>query len=501
MRDLQEIYAEFRQEVDRINAYTGALMLMGYDMETGMPKGAMFSRAKHMGILTEEAFKLQTSEKLGALLAELSPRKEELEDIPYRLFFDVNEEYEKRKRIPPEFMRAYQEDQSLAWQYWQQAKEANDFSIFAPWLVKMIDYAKREAAYIDPKKPPYDVLLNEYERGMTVEALDPFFAKLRAHIVPLLGRIAESGHQPDISFMSRPVPVEVQRQLSAYLIRKIGYDLNRGQLRETEHPFTSGGRNDARITTHYHINDFASALFSTIHEGGHAVYQQNVMEEIADTPLEDGSSLGIHESQSRFYENIIGRSPAFWDNIYEAVSALLGDSFADVSKEMFVAAVNTAKPSLIRIEADELSYCLHIMVRYELEKQMIGGDIDVNDLPRLWNGKYKEYLGLDVPDNARGVLQDVHWSNGSFGYFPTYALGSAYGAQFLHAMRKDLDVDTLIASGRLCEITAWLRERVQKYGKARTPEELLLIATGEKFNPDYYINYLEEKFCRVYGLE
>lgn len=505
--DLKQVVQDFNAYLERIQAIGYAASMVHFDMSTGAPKGGNESRAKRLGVLSSEWFTLYTSKEMGEFLRILGEHKDELSDVAYRTYWLVNRNYQKNIKIPKEFDREMSETTTMANIHWEDAKRAGDFAAFAPWLEKNIDLAKRYANYLNPgaatrqDMTPYDVLLDEYEPGMTMDILDEYFAKLRERIVPLLKRITDKNEALDTAFMNRKVPVETQRKLSELMMDKIGYNRDCGQLRESEHPFSiSFGKYDCRITTHYHEEEFVSNIFSVLHECGHAMYEQNKMDEIADTVLDFGCSNGIHESQSRFYENIIGRSMAFWDNCFDEMKAVLGSDFDDMTKEGFFRAINMTSPTLIRIEADELTYSLHIMIRYELEKLIFNGSADTKDLPRLWNEKVKEYLGIDVPNDKLGVLQDVHWSDASFGSFPSYSLGSAYAAQFYYAMKKEIDIDSSLANGDVKAITAWLADKVHKFGSMRRPEELLVNATGEKFNPDYYTRYLEEKYTKIYGI-
>ena len=349
--------------------------------------------------------------------------------------------------------------------------------------------------------PAYDVLLDRYERGLTMEKADAFFAALRERIVPLIKKIGGVTQVND-AFLRRSYPVEKQRELSDHLMQVMGIDRSYCAIGETEHPFTlEFNKHDVRITTHYYENDVASSMYSVIHEGGHALYELGSGDEYEDTVLRGGVSMGVHESQSRLYENIIGRSRPFISVIFPKLKELFPQQLEGVDADRFWLAVNKSQPSLIRTDADELTYSLHIMVRYELEKAFIAGELEVEQLPQAWNEKYREYLGIDVPDDTRGVLQDSHWSGGDVGYFPSYALGSAYGAQIFAKMRGDFDVDAAISSGSLTEINEWLRARIFRHGHRYDPDVLLERCCGEPFDPKYYIDYLEEKYSRIYGLE
>ena len=293
----------------------------------------------------------------------------------------------------------------------------------------------------------------------------------------------------------------MQEILMKKIMEYIDFDFDAGVLMQSEHPFTDSlSKYDTRITTHYYENNLLSSIFSVIHEAGHANYNRQVRDDLSETFVFDNMSSGMHESQSRFYENYLGRNYHFWDKLFPEVKALFPEQLKDIDQEKFVKAVNKAIPSLIRTEADELTYPLHIMIRYEIEKGIFDGTVDLEKLPEIWNQKYHEYLGVEVPDDAHGILQDVHWSDGSFGYFPTYALGSGYGAQFLAAMQKDLDVDKCLSEGKYTVIKDWLRDKIHQYGGLYLPSEQIEMATGEPFNPDYYVNYLVKKYSELYGL-
>jgi len=348
---------------------------------------------------------------------------------------------------------------------------------------------------------PYDILLDDYETGMNMEVYDVFFNKLKAAVVPLLSKIKESNKKIDRSFVNTHVDLDSQKAISKLIAEKLGYHLDRGYIAESTHPFCNGSNKyDVRFTTRYLEDDFLSSLYGVMHESGHAIYEQNVADEIAHTILGAGASMGIHESQSRFYENFLGRSAEFWDAVYDELLKFLPNELQNITAQQFYEAVNVVKSSLIRVEADELTYNLHIMIRYEVERMLFTGDIDVNDLPNIWNKKYEEYLGITPPTNTEGVLQDIHWSFGAFGYFPTYALGSAYAAQIAAHMEKDLDVKGLVKEQDFEAIKEWLGEKIHQYGKIYTPNQLMKKSFGEKFNADYYVDYLTEKYSKLYEL-
>ena len=383
---------------------------------------------------------------------------------------------------------------------WEKAKSENDFAAFAPYLEKVVAFNRKFAGYYNPEMAPYDALLNKYEEGMNTLTLDAFFGKLREAIVPVVAKI-QAVPQIDDSFLQRNFPLELQRKFSDYLMEVLGLDRNYCGIAESEHPFTTNFNNkDVRITTHYHENDLASSMYSVIHEGGHALYELGADDCYNFTALQGGVSMGIHESQSRFYENLIGRSRAFIHAIFPKVKELFAEQLADVTEEMFYKAVNKAQPSLIRTAADELTYANHIMIRYELEKQLIGGTLEVKDVPAAWNKLYKEYLGIDVPNDTMGCLQDTHWAGGMIGYFPSYALGSAYGAQMIAKMEKEIGcIDELVERGELGRVTQWLKEHIHRHASFKKPGALFEEVCG-KFDAKFYTDYLTEKYSKLYNL-
>ena len=498
---MEETIRRFKEHLAKMDAYGHAFGVLNYDSETAMPKGGFEHLGRTYAVLSEEMYKLTTSPELKGWVKEILEHKEEVDYITRREAEELFEDMERTEKIPVEEYVAYQVAQNEASGVWHTAKLANDFDSFAPHLEKLVDFSRRFAAYWDGEKAPYDVLLDRYEKGLTMKTLDRFFALLRAELLPVVEAVGKKGPVVDDSFLFQRFPLEKQRRLSDRLMEVMTIDRNHCNIGEVEHPFTTNfSKDDVRITTHYHEKDFTSSMFSVIHEGGHALYELNVGDDIKSSPLGGGASMSIHESQSRFYENIIGRSEAFLTYILPDVQKLGPRALKGVTPHDFYLAVNKAQPSLIRTQADELTYSFHIMIRYELEKRLIGGTLAVKDLPAAWNALYKEYLGVDVPDDTRGVLQDSHWSNGLFGYFPSYALGSAYGAQMLKVMERDIPVWDLVARGDLKPIVAWLTDRIYRYGRLLKPNELILKACEAPFDPHYYVEYLKNKYTEVYGL-
>ncbi len=498
---IENTIAEFKKYTDKFVALNMACGMFSWDMATGAPKGGNRARAVIMSVLAGEAFSLSISDEMKGYIDELEAHASELDEITSVMLKYCKKAYHSYRSIPVAEFMAYSELTSNSQNIWEEAKENNDFSFFKETLDKIIKYGIKFIGYRGYKVHPYNCLLDDYEEGLTVEQLDVFFSKMKQTIVPLLKRIQTEGKKPDTSFTTRYVSKEKQQKISELLLRKVGFDYNRGMLKESAHPFTMNfTRDDVRITTHYRENMFLSSFFSVLHEYGHSLYEQSKRDDIAGTMLDSGVSMGIHESQSRFFENIIGRSLEFWQNIYDELMEILGDDFRDITPEMFCSAVNVAEPSLIRTEADELTYSLHIMIRYEIEKMLISGEYNIDELPVLWNKKYEEYLGITPGSDAEGILQDVHWSGGMIGYFPSYSLGNAYAAQIYSFMQKDLDVLGLVRKGDFGPIKDWLKEKIHQYGSLKTPDEIITAISGEKLNADYYVKYLEDKYTKVYGL-
>ncbi|MDD4504198.1 MAG: carboxypeptidase M32, partial [Clostridiaceae bacterium] len=431
----------FLELVKRIRYYNDALAVLYWDLRTGAPKKGVAQRAEVIGMLSEEAFNLSTSAEMEKYLAHFSEsdNNSRLDNVMKTVVKECRREFDKYNKIPADKYKEYVILTSKAESVWEDAKNSNDFELFRPYLERIVDFNLEFIELWGYKDNKYNTLLDFYEPGMTVEKLDMIFSQLRSRIVPLLEKIKESPNQPEEQILKQHFDIGKQEEFSLYILKNMGYDFEAGRLDETEHPFTTGiNPGDVRITTHYYPNDFISALMSSMHEGGHALYEQNISAELNGTPLCTGTSMGIHESQSRFWENIIGRSHSFWESYYKDLQKVFPQQLKDVTLDDFYKAINRAEPSIVRIEADEVSYNLHIMIRYEMEKALMNREIKVSDLPRVWNEKMNEYMGIVPPNDSKGVLQDVHWAGGSFGYFPSYTLGNIYSAQFYNTARKEI---------------------------------------------------------------
>jgi carboxypeptidase Taq len=494
----------FRSYVKTMKSYEEAIGLMYWDLRTGAPKKGMAMRSETIGELSNVHFRMSVSEQMGEFLEELtSPEaNEQLDEVTRRMVEECKKDYDRNKKIPPELNQEYVVLTSQSETAWEEAKHNDDFASFEPYLTKVVGMLQQFIELWGYEGHKYNTLLDQYEPGMTVDKLDNVFGSLRQKAVPLLQAIQASPRQPDRSFLKQSFAKEKQKQFSLFILKEMHYDFDAGRIDETVHPFATGlNPGDVRITTRYLPDDVASALMATVHECGHALYEQNIGEELYGTNLATGVSMGIHESQSRFWENMIGRSRAFWNRYYPDVQRIFPGQLDHVDTETFFRAINHIEPSLIRIEADELTYNLHIMVRYEIEKGLIGGSMSVKDLPQIWNEKYKEYLGVVPPTNSLGVLQDVHWSGGAFGYFPSYSLGNMYAAQLLNTMQKQMpNLFQLVEEGNLLPIKEWLVNNVHRHGRMLEPSKLIRQVTGEELNPDYLMAYLENKYKEIYAL-
>ncbi len=496
----EQAWNTFRTMYDKLHAISHALGVVQYDAATVAPKGSAEGRGKTMGIISEMSYNIQTAPEVNEAVAYLLANKDQLTPAQLREVSEFNKSNEFVSSIPMQEYVDYTVLINEAEDVWHRAKNDKDFASFAPYLEKIFDTNRRFALYYKPDQQPYNTLLNMYEEGLTMEQADKFFADLRSKIVPLLEKCMQAPQVRD-DFLSRMASIPTQRVFSDYLMEVLTIDRNHCGIGETEHPFTTNfNKKDVRITTHYHEDAIVSSMYSVIHEGGHAMYELHSGDEYEGTFLSGGVSMGIHESQSRFLENIIGRSRQFTSLIFPKCQELFPEVFGDVTAEEFYRGVNKAEPSLIRTEADELTYAIHVMIRYEIEKAVIAGELAVKDIPSEWNRKYKDYLGVDVPDDGQGCLQDSHWSGGSIGYFPSYALGSAYGAQMLAKMKETVDVDAAIAAGDISPITAWLEEKIWRHGCMYSPGQLLENAVGAPFDPSYFTDYLESKFSEIYGV-
>jgi len=484
-----------------LSAYRLAMNTINWDQTvSGAPVAGVGFRSKGYGVLTREHYRYLMDPDFRALLEGFSLESDTLEgDIAREWLIELN----RIKKIPKDEYTEFMTYLSKSEVEWEEAKRTADFEGFMPHYQTIFDTARKFSEYIGYDQHPYDAWIEMFEPGMTVEKLDRFFGELRSEIVPLLSKIREKlSTKPErYDFLSRTVPREKQKAFSGRLLEVIGFDLNRGFLRESEHPFTNAmSIDDVRMTTHYYEQEFISSIFSVLHEGGHGIYEQNFDRVLANTGLDGGASSAIHESQSRMFENAFGRSKCFWRSLYGEMQVQFSPALDDIELEKFIEAINRVESTLIRIEADELTYSLHIMVRYELEKAIFEGVLEIKDLPEAWNRLMRDYLGVVPVHHGEGVLQDVHWAAGLIGYFPSYALGNAYASQLLHFMKQEVDVDRALKSLDFGDILEWLALHVHIHGKRLKPEQLIEAATGTAFDPKYYIQDLKTKYQERYGI-
>lgn len=498
MKKIAEIEKQFLQLVKKIDHYREAISLMNWDLRTGAPRKGVEQRSETIGLLSTEVFQMSTSKQMEEYINELEYA--ELSEMTKKTLLECKKEYERNLKIPEQEYQEYVILQAKSEAIWEEAKEAADFQMFSPYLEKIIATTKRFVDYWGYEGQPYNRLLDDFEPGMTVNTLDHVFGGLRKQLVPIVQQVKDSNAKPKTDFLFHDFPVEKQRAFSLKVLKELGYDFAAGRLDGTVHPFAiTINRHDVRVTTKYDEKDFRTAIFGTIHECGHAIYEQNISAKLIGTPLCDGTSMGIHESQSLFFENFIGRNRSFWKHHYGELKKYANGQFDNVSVDDFYRAINVSAPSLIRIEADELTYPLHIIVRYELEKAIFSNEVEVKDLPELWNEKIEEYLGVRPSHDGEGILQDVHWSAGLFGYFPSYALGYLYAAQIKAAMDKSItNFDELLETGQIEPIRTWLTDNIHQYGKLKTPAEIIQDVTGESINPNYLIQYLQQKYGEIY---
>ena len=482
--------------------YVHAARIVNFDLETICPPKAMEAQGEVSAFLSNKAFALQKSDEFIKNAQYIAEHKDELEDELDKVWADSwQREYRREKNISPELQHEFALIYNKAYVDWLNAKKANDFSQFVPSLTAVRDTELKRISLIDePYQVKYDNLLDMYERGMTSADLDTAFGECTSRLVPLLKKIQNSKKKIRTDFLSREVTDEQQKKMAQYLLEVMGYDFSRGAFTTTEHPFTDGlAKDDARVTTHYYPKMFASSMFSIIHEGGHALFEQLQPAANHEYYITGNKTMGMHESVSRFYENRIGRSEAFIHLIYPKVCEIFPNVMSDVSEKELYEAMNIVEPSLIRTEADEFTYTFHIIIRYELEKLIVNGEANIEEIKELWNKKYKEYLGVEPANDSEGVLQDVHWSSG-FGYFPTYAIGNMYNAMYYKAMAKSFDIDEAVKSGDFAKINSWMRDNVFKKADVLSPKDWLKDITGETFSPKAFLEYLEQKYSTLYEL-
>jgi carboxypeptidase Taq len=498
LKQLRAILAE-------VTDLTRAAMVLEWDQETFMPPGGVQSRAEQISTLRRLSHVRFTSVEVGRLLDQLEDNVagEPFDSDEASLVRVTRRDYEDARKVPPDLVAESAHAGSVARPAWEKARRDANFSLFAPYLEKNIELNRRIADALGYDERPYDALLNRSEPGLKTEQLESIFAEVKRAVVPLVADIARHADDVDDSVLYRSFDPNVQLSYALDVVKRLGYDLERGRQDISTHPFSSAfGPGDARITTRVTRDFFNECLFGSIHEAGHAMYNQGIGQNLDRTPLWDGASPGVHESQSRLWENLVGRTQPFWRHFYPSLQAAFPEPLRGVDAEGFYRAVNRAQPSLIRVEADEVTYNLHVLLRFELENEMLEGTLKARDLPEAWNARFKSYLGLNVPNDREGALQDIHWSYVSFGIFPGYTLGNLIGAQLMEKIQKDIpDLDAQSEQGKFAPLLGWLRQNVHRHGRKFTPNELMERATGKPLSAGPWIAYVQKKFGALYGLE
>lgn len=492
----------FLQEVKEIELINQSLRLLEWDSQTGMPQASSTFRGEVVSYLSSLSFERSIGEKIQEGLAYFEKHPEQLSEVGMDVYKAMKKNYELNHSVPIDEMKASHLALNKAHVAWLKARENKDFSEMFEEIQSVIMFLKKFIPYWRKnEKTDYDVLLNQYEPNLTVEKLDRIFEELKQGIMEIRETLLERGTAPKTDFLTRKVTKEQQKKFIVGVVEQLGYDFSKGRLDDTIHPFMTGlNRKDARITTRWDETSFSMAIFGVIHEAGHGIYEQNIDEKYDYTPLSAGASMGIHESQSLFNEIIIGSKKAFWQKQYPFFKECVEGTFDDISFEDFYASLKETKASLIRIEADSLTYPLHIIIRYEIEKMIFNEDISLDELPKIWNEKYQEYLGICPKNDLEGIVQDIHWASGSFGYFPSYALGYMYAAQLYATMDQELDVDAILASDDYLPIKNWLTTHIHQYGASKKPNQLIFDATGEELTPKYLIEYMKEIYYDVYKI-
>lgn len=486
-------YNHYKSALQKIADIKYASAVLQWDQETYLPKNGNDARGRQIATLNELAHEQFTDSKLGELMSELTVSNQ-LNNQEKRNVVLSLEDYNKSKKLPSIFVRTMSEAVNKSFHAWIHARKENNFSTFEKPLQEIIDLKKKEVEYLGYEHHPYDALMNDYDKGLTTKIVDKLFADLKPQLSLLLEKIFAKPHLDD-SFLHLHFDKTAQWNTGIEILKRMHFNFDAGRQDISEHPFTTNfSSQDVRVTTRIDENDFGNMLWSCIHEGGHALYEQGLPNDEYGLPLGEYCSLSIHESQSRLWENCIGRGLPFWKHNYGLLQKKFPLQFQNKTVEQFYAAINKIQPSLIRTEADEVTYHFHVMIRYEIEKLLIEGTINAKDIPAYWHEQYKKYLGIEVPDDVSGCLQDVHWSHGSFGYFATYSIGSLYAAQFYESIKnKHADIENDIENGQYLKVLEWLHNNVYKHGRYFNSEELCLNATGEYLNSKYFINYISNK--------
>ncbi len=498
---MSEKLTRLKEILGEVNDLYRAESILSWDQQVNMPPAGNDARGYQLATIGKIAHEKGTSEEVGRLLDDLKSEFAGSDSEDAALIRVAARRYDKATRVPSSFIAEQSLVTAKAFEAWVKARRKSDFSIFRPHLEKVVELVQRYVAFFPPADHPYDTLLDDYEPGMKTADVQKIFGNLRPKQVELIGRIKASKQVKD-DFLHKKYPEKKVWDFSEVIIRQFGYDFNRGRQDKAPHPFeTTFSVNDVRITNRFESDAPLATLFSAMHESGHAMYEQGINPAYERTPLSGGTSLAVHESQSRMWENIVGRSMPFWEFFYPQIKKTFSSQLDGVSLKSFYKAINKVEPSFIRVNADEATYNLHIMLRLEIEIGMVDGSIAIKDLPEIWNEKMRDYLGIIPPNDALGVLQDIHWSYGSIGYFSTYALGNIISAQLWEKITKDLgDLSDQFRKGKFDALLGWLRTNIHTHGHRYDPQDLVQKATGSRIDSAAYVRYLTKKYSEIYGL-
>ncbi len=504
MADAQDTYDQLCSHTRETALLASVASVLEWEEQTYMPPAAGEYRAEQLSLLAAMTHERATAPQVGEWLAALadSPLAIEADSETAAVIREMRRSYNRKTKLPSELMAAITRASSLGQQAWVEARKEDSFAKFAPHLDEIMRLKREEAEAVGYVHCRYDALLDEYEPHARSAEVGPVLAALAKQLMPLVEKIAASPHQPDSKLLAGPFPVDRQVPFGEKVAQAVGFDFTGGRVDATAHPFCATlGPRDIRLTTRYHESEFSGWLFSVLHEAGHGLYEQGLPSDKYGLPTGEAVSLGIHESQSRMWENQVGRSRAFWEYFYSPLQEVFPEVLQDTPLEDFHFAVNEVKPSLIRVEADEATYNLHILIRFELEQQLIDDDLAIDDLPGAWNAKYEKYLGITPPTDAMGVMQDVHWSAGLIGYFPTYALGNLYAAQLYEQAVRDLgDPDDQFRRGDFATLLDWLQANIYQYGHRYSASTLVERVTGRPLSSDALMDHLENRFGELYRL-
>ena len=509
LRNIRSSYKKLLNKTKELIILQTIESIIQWDMETMMPPNAVEQRSHQLALLSRMEHKMSISPDIGRLVNEImtNPNYENLGQIEKRNVHLIKKNYEEQIQLPEKLVSETTKQQVLTVNSWKKAKATKDYSRLEPDLEKLVSLNKKIAEILMKVKntnTPYDALIDNYEPNTTAQTISIVFGELQNGITSLLNKIQNCSEYKNEQTIKIQIPIKKQRKIAQLLAQSLGYDIvsenSGGRIDETEHPFTTGYYDDVRITTHFYPNNYISAIFSVLHETGHALYEQNINQKWKYQPVGSISSYGFHESQSRLYENIIGRSQEFWNHLLPKLKQIAAPLLDKVNSDQFLHLINKVKPSKIRIEADEVTYNLHIIIRYQIERALFENKIEVKELPDIWNQKYADLLGVEIKNDSEGIMQDTHWASGYYGYFPSYAIGNIYSGQIFKELRLNVEkVKSQIEQGQINEVNLWLKQNVHYYGSLYEPNELIEKISGEKINSQPYIQYLNKKYRKLYN--